>query len=92
MAMRKKYSAAFKAKVALAAIREKQTIAEICSDHSVAASQIYEWKKAALGGLEQVFVRGSSHRDDQRDESLVASLYQQIGQLKVENDWLKKRL
>ncbi len=87
---RKIYSADFKAKVALAAIKGQQTINEIASTYSVHPNQVMQWKKQALAALPDSF---SSHRvrEARADEELRAQLYQQIGQLKVELDWLKKK-
>lgn len=87
---RKIYSAEFKAKVALAAIKGQHTINEIASTYSVHPNQVMKWKKQALEAIPDSFsVRRS--RDLQADEELKAQLYQQIGQLKVELDWLKKK-
>ncbi len=87
---RKIYSADFKAKVALAAIKGQQTINEIASSFSVHPNQVMQWKKQALEAIPDSFsVRRA--RDAQDDEELKAQLYQQIGQLKVELDWLKKK-
>ena len=87
---RKIYSADFKAKVALAAIKGQQTINEIASTYSVHPNQVAQWKKQALSAIPDSF---SQHRarDARSDEELKSQLYQQIGQLKVELDWLKKK-
>ncbi len=87
---RKIYSAVFKAKVALAAIKGQQTINEIASTYSVHPNQVAQWKKQALEAIPDSF---SQHRarEARSDEELRAQLYQQIGQLKVELDWLKKK-
>lgn len=87
---RKIYSADFKAKVALAAIKGQQTINEIASTYSVHPNQVTQWKKQALAAIPDSF---SAHRARaaRSDEELKAQLYQQIGQLKVELDWLKKK-
>jgi len=87
---RKNYSADFKAKVALAAIKAQQTINEIASNFGVHPNQVTQWKKQALSAIPDSF---SQHRarDARSDEELRAQLYQQIGQLKVELDWLKKK-
>jgi len=87
---RKKHTAELKAKVAIAAIKAEHTASEIASMYGVHVSQIGMWKKQALGELAQVF---SSRRSSlvREQEDLTASLYQQIGQLKVELDWLKKK-
>jgi transposase len=87
---RRNYSAAFKAKVALAAVKSDKTIAELASEHEVHPNQITQWKKQLLESLPELFSR--RRQTDQRDqEALTSELYQQIGQLKVELDWLKKK-
>ena len=86
----KKYSNAFKAKVALEAIRGQKTINEISSEYGVHSTQISQWKKQALDELPEIFAHAGSERA-KSEEALLASLYQQIGQLKVEVDFLKKK-
>jgi len=87
---RRNHSAAFKSKVALAAIKGDKTLAELASEYEVHPNQITQWKKQLLESLPDVFSR--RRRNDQRDqEALTSELYQQIGQLKVELDWLKKK-
>ena len=87
---RMKHSPAFKAKVALAAIKGDKTVAELASRFEVRPSQIHAWKKALLEGADQVFNAGDGHQDKDK-ESLIPQLYQQIGQLKVEVDFLAER-
>ena len=87
---RKIYSADFKAKVALAAIKGQQTINEIASSFGVHPNQVIQWKKQALEAMPDSFSERRA-RDAHSDEELKAQLYQQIGQLKVELDWLKKK-
>jgi transposase len=88
--MRKRYDGAFKAKVALEAIRGERTIAEIASDTGVHPNQIGKWKKQALEELPDLFSDGRKKREESSEE-LESELYKQIGQLKVELDWLKKK-
>lgn len=89
--MRKRYSARFKGKVAIEAIKGEKTIAEISSKSEVHRDQIQKWKKIAVDGVESLFSMGTGNRK-QNNEKLMDELYKQIGQLKVENDWLKKKL
>lgn len=87
---RKQHSAEFKAKVALEAIKGLKTVNELASEYGVHPTQIHQWKKQLLEELPGIF---SSRRaqDQKEQEDLTANLYQQIGQLKVELDWLKKK-
>ena len=87
---RRQHSAEFKAKVALAAVKGDKTLAELVSEFEVHPHQITAWKKKLLAALPEVFSRRRG-RDRQEQEALTAQLYQQIGQLKVELDWLKKK-
>jgi putative transposase len=87
---RKRHSAEFKAKVALEAIKGQNTINEIAAKYQVHPNLVTQWKKLALEALPQIFSDPSRRADHQR-EQLEAALYQQIGQLKVELDWLKKK-
>lgn len=88
--MRKRHDAAFKAKVALEAIKGEKTIAQLSSKYSVHANQISKWKKRLLQELPAVF-SDKRKRAEQDNEELENELYRQIGQLKVELEWLKKK-
>jgi len=87
---RRNHSAAFKAKVALDAAKEEKTIAELASLYEVHTSQITKWKKQLLETLPEIFSNRVQTEQKDQDE-LTSQLYQQIGQLKVELDWLKKK-
>lgn len=87
--LRKRYSADVKTKVALEAIKGQKTTNEIATEYGVHPTQIAQWKKQALDGLPEVFSPRASDRA-KSEEALIASLYQQIGQLKVQVDWLEK--
>ena len=89
---RKKHNAAFKAKVALAAVRGDRTIAELASAFGVHPNQIYNWKKQLLDGAVSVFEGGGVAAEGTVSEAQVDLLYRQIGQLKVENDFLARKL
>jgi transposase-like protein len=88
----RKFDSAFKARVALEAIKGARTMGELSSSFGVHGTQIAYWKKQALSALPGIFAgERAQGRDAAADEALVAALYQQIGQLKVELDWLKKK-
>ena len=88
--MRKHYTAKFKTQVALSAIREEKTLSELSSEFGVHANQIVRWKKEFLNRAEEIFSR-EADKHTQDAEVREAELYRQIGQLKVELDWLKKK-
>jgi transposase-like protein len=90
MSRRRRHSAKFKAKVALEAIRGERSAGELASLYQVHPSQIAAWKKRALEGMADLFADGRC-KGAQNDEALRGQLYQQIGQMKVELDFLKKR-
>jgi transposase-like protein len=88
--MRKRYPPSFKAKVALEAIKEHKTSAELASLYQVHPGQIRNWKAVVLKGLLDLF-SDKRKSQDQDTETLIAELYRQIGQQKVDLDWLKKK-
>ena len=87
---RKSHSAAYKAQVALAAVKGDRTISELASLHGVHPTMIHAWKKQLLEGAEGVFENGVRVSSAEH-EALQAQLYEQIGRLKTELDWLKKK-
>ena len=87
---RRNHSARFKAKVALAAAKGDKTIAELASKYEVHPNQIAQWKKQLLQLVPELFSL-SRRKERQKHDDLTERLYQQIGQLKVELDWLKKK-
>ena len=88
--MRKKHSQAFKAKVALAVLKGDHTIAELASRFEVHPSQIHGWKNALVEGAPKLFETGQG-QTEKDNQALTAQLNQQIGQLKVELDFLSRR-
>ncbi|MEW6609898.1 MAG: IS3 family transposase [bacterium] len=88
--MRKSFSPEFMAKVALAAIKEEMTMAELSSKYEVHRTQISNWRKHVLEGVVDIF-KGKKDKANKEKEKLVDELYRQIGQLRVENEWLKKK-
>jgi len=88
--MRKRYEAAFKARVALAALKDAKTLSELASEFGVHGNLISQWKRRLLSNITRVFEEredGSQHDH----QAVVEELHRQIGQLHVELDWLKKK-
>ena len=90
MSRRKRYDGQFKAQVAIEAIKNQQTVAQIASEYGVHPNQVSQWKKQVLDQLPQLFTTGRS-KVTTDSHQLVDELYRQIGQLKVELDWLQKK-
>lgn len=91
MVMRRKHGRDFKAKVAVAALREDRTLAELSSAFGIHPIQIGRWKKTALEGIPRIFDEKPTS-DERERKALVEQLYRKIGEVEVENDWLKKKL
>ena len=87
---RKKHSAEFKTKVALAAIRNEETAAQLSSRFGVHPTMVSAWKRQLLDGAAELFDKGRKSR--KHAEAQTDELYRQIGQLKVENDFLARKL
>jgi len=92
--VRKKHGVDFKAKVALAAVREDSTVAELSSRYGVHASQIHAWKKTVIDGIGLLFAKGKGGASDSAiaDDARLAKLYEKIGELTVERDFFAKGL
>lgn len=88
---RKRYSSKLKSKVALEALKEQQTLSELSNKYQIHPNQISQWKKQLLDEAQNIFLN-KTNNSQQKQQKLEAQLYQQIGQLKVELDWLKKKL
>ena len=86
---RKRHSAAFKARVALEAAKQTRTLAELAKTFQVHPVQISQWKKQLLDGAESLF-RDGRRREHEEGQALQAELYERIGRLNMEVEWLKK--
>ena len=88
MAKRKQHSPDFKAKVALEALKGVETAQQLAARFGIHPTQISHWKRQLLDGAAGLFENGKTPRQDENNE---AELYEQIGRLKMENEWLKKK-
>jgi transposase len=86
----KQYSAEEKGKIAIEAIKGELTMAQISSKYGVHSTQISSWKKQALENMVEGF-KSKTRSNDLGQDHLIKNLYEQIGQLTVERDWLKKK-
>ena len=88
---RQRHPAAFKARVALEATKQTRTLTELSRTFQVHAVQISQWKKQLLDGAESLF-RDGRHREHEEGQALQAELYERIGRLNMEVEWLKKKV
>ncbi len=91
MNKRKRYSAEFKAKIALEALKEQKTLTELSKQYQIHSVQISNWKKQLIEGSASIF-NNSNNNNHKKQQNLEDHLYQEIGRLKIELDWLKKKL
>ena len=89
--MRKRYGSKFKTKVAFEAIKNEKTITELSNKFEIHRDLVQKWKKIVLEGSHELFSIKKG-KGGKNNEKIVDELYKQIGKLKVENEWLKKRL
>ena len=87
---KKKYPKEFKARVAMEAIKEEKTIAQISSEYEVHSNLIIQWKKRLKENVSNIFIRKNEQEPDEKQ--LIENLYKQIGKSQMEIDWLKKKL
>jgi transposase-like protein len=88
---RRNFAPDFKAKVALAALKEQKTLTELSAEYELQPTVISNWKSQASAALVELFADGRKAKKAKSDEELVDRLYRQIGQLQVELEWLKKK-
>ena len=88
-AKRRKFSSAFKAKVAIAALKERETLAEISKRFEVSSSMVSKWKQEFIDRSQEIFDTSSPKKES---EDKIEKLYTKIGKLEMEREWLKKNL
>ncbi len=88
--VRRKHTADFKAKVALAALKGDRTVADVAARFGVHPNQIHKWRKQLMDTADTVFASGATDRDKGQD-AVISGLYEKIGQLTVERDFLSRR-
>lgn len=89
--IRKRFSKEFKAKVAFAALKGDRTMAELSNEFGVHPTQITKWKKELADGIPAIFA-GKGDPEEKSKDKLIEDLYKHIGQIEMENNWLKKKL
>ncbi len=90
MKKRKLYPKEFKARVALEALKETKTIAELSSEYEIHSNMIAKWKKQLYDNISDIFIRKNDQEPDAQQQ--IENLYKEIGRIQVENSWLKKKL
>ena len=88
--IRRKHSDAFRAKVALESVKGNRTVAELCSEFGIAATQVFAWKKQLLEGATSIFENGA-RSSSKSEDAITDPLLKEIGRLQVENAFLKKK-
>ncbi len=91
MIKRRTESAEFNARVAMEAISGRKTIQEIAADHAIHPIQVSQWKRQLLDGASELFTRGKQSKVKEEVQAKEAELFQQIGRLQMELEWLKKK-
>jgi transposase-like protein len=89
---RRNFTSGFKTKVVLEALKERETIQELAVKYEIHPNQITTWKKQFLDNADAAFNQDSSNEELEQARGQLDELYKQIGQMKVETDWLKKKL
>jgi putative transposase len=89
---RRRFTSAFKAKVALEAVQGLRTVGELAQKHKLHPTQITQWKKQLLEGADGLFQDGPRKAKAESDEPQAGELYEQIGRLNVQLEWLKKKV
>jgi len=92
MVIRKKFEPAYKARVALEAIKGEKTLAQISSEYGVHVNQISQWKKELTQRAAELFAKQGNLQAKQQQEELTDKLHKTIGELTMENNWYKKKL
>lgn len=91
MSKRRTHIPEFKARVAMEAISGRKTIQEIAADHAIHPIQVSQWNRQLLDGASELFTRGKKSKDKEEGQAKEAELFQQIGRLQMELEWLKKK-
>jgi len=90
LSKRRTHSPEFKARVAIEAISGRKSLQEITADHSIYPIQVSQWKKQLLEGSSELFTRGKETQSNEEGQAKEAELFQQIGKLQMELEWVKK--